>query len=332
MNLRPSGYDLPGFLVLTSHVFEYLTVVLCTIKAMFFRYRLGSFHIFSSCCAPNVRQKIVVIHWASMAIELATQYLQYVDELFYTESKKSIQTNQDFDWTGAHTVKVYKVGTAAMNDYGRNGPAEGNWSRYGTVADLDATTEEFTLAKDRSFTFAIDTLDNDETKGNLVAASALARQLREVVVPEVDTWTYGKMIAGAGTKPTALALTSANIYDEIIKGTNVLGNAEAPDAGHILVVTPDTWATSLASYDCRQRRSIHPWHLSRSTKAKPAIVSGRVLFPFLPKILLWPVIRPTCSGHRFIWLTQRDNQNLIYYGKGRKNVFVYFLQTKAAKL
>lgn len=184
-----------------------------------------------------------------MAIELATQYLQYVDELFTTESKKSLLTNQDFDWTGAATVKVYKVGTAAMNDYGRNGPEEGNWSRYGTVQGLDATTESFTLAKDRSFTFAIDTLDADETKQNLAAASALARQLREVVIPEVDAWTYGKMLAGAGTKPTALALTSANIYGEIIKGTNTLDNAEVSDTGRILVVTPDTYLLMKQSPD-----------------------------------------------------------------------------------
>ena len=67
-----------------------------------------------------------------MAIELVTQYLPYVDELFTTESKKSLLTNQDLNWTGAHTVKVYKVTTASMTDYGRTGPASGNWSRYGT--------------------------------------------------------------------------------------------------------------------------------------------------------------------------------------------------------
>lgn len=82
-----------------------------------------------------------------MAIELVTQYLPYVDELFTTESKKSLLTNQDLNWTGAHTVKVYKVTTASMTDYGRTGPASGNWSRYGTVQGLDATTEEFTLKK-----------------------------------------------------------------------------------------------------------------------------------------------------------------------------------------
>ena len=110
---------------------------------------------------------------------------------------------------------MYKISTGSMNDYGRTGAAEGNWSRYGAVESLNATTEEFTLAKDRSFTFAIDALDTDETAQQLAAASALARQLREVVIPEVDTYVYGKMCTGAGTKPTAVTLTAENIYTAV---------------------------------------------------------------------------------------------------------------------
>lgn len=176
-----------------------------------------------------------------MAIDLVTQYLPYVDELFTTESKKSLLTNQDLSWTGAHTVKVYKVTTANMNDYGRTGPAVGEWSRYGQVQGLDATTEEFTLKKDRSFTFAIDKLDKDETGGTLAAASALARQVREVVIPEVDTYVYDVMAAGAGHKPVAVALTKANIYEQIIAANNALDNAEVPETGRIIVVTPDVY-------------------------------------------------------------------------------------------
>ena len=176
-----------------------------------------------------------------MAIDLVTQYLPYVDELFSTESKKSLLTNQDLSWTGAHTIKVYKVTTASMNDYGRSGPAEGEWSRYGRVQGLDATTEEFTLKKDRSFTFAIDKLDKDETGGQLAAASALARQVREVVIPEVDTYVYSIMSAGAGQNPAAVALTADNIYMEIIKASNALDNEEVPETGRVIVVTPDVY-------------------------------------------------------------------------------------------
>lgn len=174
-----------------------------------------------------------------MPIELATQYLGYVDEMFSTESKSSLLTNQDFNWEGASTVKVYRVGTSAMTDYGRSGPEDGNWSRFGQVQGLDATTQSMTLRKDRSFTFAIDRLDRDETKQQLEAASALARQLRQVTIPEVDTWTYGEMCKGAGHKPEALALTAANIYDAITAGNTAMDNAEVPEEGRSIIVTPD---------------------------------------------------------------------------------------------
>lgn len=173
-----------------------------------------------------------------MAINLATKFLPYVDEMFSTESKKSLLTNQDFDWTGAHTVKVYKISTAAMNDYKRNPGSGFTGSRFGEINDLDATTEEFTLKKDRSFTFAIDKLDEDETASQLQAASALARQQREVVIPEVDAYVYGVMAAGAGHKPEAITLTADNIYDEILKGSNALDDAEVPETGRQLVVSP----------------------------------------------------------------------------------------------
>ena len=177
-----------------------------------------------------------------MAINLVTTFKPLVDEKFTTASKKSLLTNTDYDWTGAHSIKVYKISTSAMNDYGRTGPAQGNWSRYGAVASLDAVTEEMTLKKDRSFTFAIDKLDTDETAQQLQAASALERQLREVVIPEVDSYTYGIMCANAGTVPAAKALTATNIYAEILAGSEALDNAEVPETGRVLVVTPATYA------------------------------------------------------------------------------------------
>lgn len=173
-----------------------------------------------------------------MGIELVTQYESYVDELFNTESKKSLLTNEDFSWMGAKTIKVYKITTAKMNDYGRSGPAAENWSRYGAVQSLNATTETLTLGKDRSFTFAIDKMDNDETGGALEPASALARQQRQVIIPEVDTYTYGVMIEKAGNKAEAVKLTPENIYEKILEASLALDVAEVPETGRQLVVTP----------------------------------------------------------------------------------------------
>lgn len=177
-----------------------------------------------------------------MAIELATKFAPYTDEVFKAESKKSLLTNTYFDWTGAHTIKVYKVSTSEMNDYNRSGANNGNWSRYGAVAGLDATTEEMTLKKDRSFTFAVDKLDTDETVQQVAAASALARQQREVIIPEVDTYTYGVMCSKAGHKPAAVALTKDNIYVEILKASEALDDAEVPETGRVLTVTPAVYA------------------------------------------------------------------------------------------
>lgn len=176
-------------------------------------------------------------------VNLVTKFQPYVDEQFKVESKLSLLTNQDFDWTGAHTIKVYKIGTSTMNDYDRAGTnTDTNWSRFGPVAGLDATTEEMTLTKDRSFTFAIDKLDNDETAQQLAGATALSRQDREVVIPEVDSYVYGVMATKAGTKPTAVALTAENIYTNILTASETLDDAEVPETGRVLLVTPAVYA------------------------------------------------------------------------------------------
>ncbi len=174
-----------------------------------------------------------------MSVELVTKYLPYVDEVFTKESKRTLVTNTDFSWDGAKTIKVYKVTTAKMNDYNRNG--ENNGSRYGKVETLDATTQTMTLTKDRSFTFEIDTLDMDETQEQLASDSALARQIREVCVPEIDTYVYNVMCTNAGNKPDAIALTPENIYNEIIKANCVLDDNNVPETNRVMFVTPQVY-------------------------------------------------------------------------------------------
>lgn len=173
------------------------------------------------------------------SVDLVTSFRGYTDEQFATESKRSLVTNQDFDWTGAHSVKVFKLSTGNMNDYNRAATGGGSWSLYGNIEELNAGAEEFTLTKDRSFIFNVDKLDTDETAGQLAAASALARQNREKVVPEVDAYTYAVMCAGAGTVAAA-ALTSSNIYDKIVEANQILDDAKVPETGRVLIVTPAT--------------------------------------------------------------------------------------------
>ena len=179
-----------------------------------------------------------------MSIELTTKYSPKVDELFKAESKVSLLTNSDYDWTGAHTVKVYKVSTSPLNNYQRNYTgAEGETeqiSRYGTLKDLSATTEELILTNDKSFIFNIDRADNDETVGALEGSTALAREIREVVIPTVDTYVYGELVENSGTVEFE-TLSDSTVYEAILTGSETLDDNEVPDTERVLLVTPTTY-------------------------------------------------------------------------------------------
>lgn len=182
-----------------------------------------------------------------MSVELTTIYAPKTDELFVAESKISLLTNTDYDWTGAHTVKVWKISTSEMNDYSRNRSKgqqseAASISRYGVLADLNTQTEELTLKKDRSFIFNIDKLDMDETAQQLAEETALARQLREVVIPEVDKYTYGVMVDGAGKTVEGPKADENNIYELILAGSEYLDDKEVPETERALVVVPGIYS------------------------------------------------------------------------------------------
>ena len=181
-----------------------------------------------------------------MSVALATKFAPYTDEIFAAESKLSLLTNTDFDWVGAHTVKVYKVTTVSMNNYARNiygteDPAYTAISRYGNLYDLSASTEEMLLSQDRSFIFNVDKMDTDETAGQVEAASALARQIRNVVIPEVDTYVYDVMVDDAGKTADPDELTANNIYGKILAGSEYMDDKEVPETGRALICPPSTY-------------------------------------------------------------------------------------------
>ena len=172
-----------------------------------------------------------------MAINLATKFSPVVDESFTVGSKASLVVNSDYDFIGSHSIKIYTVDTAEMNDYGRN---TNGTARYGTVKDLATDIQEVSMEKDRSFTFAIDKADEDETLGALNAGTALARQINEVIIPEVDTYIYGKMVANAG-KTEVESLTASNTYDAIASANAYQDEEGVPEQGRVCVCAPITY-------------------------------------------------------------------------------------------
>ena len=169
-----------------------------------------------------------------MAINLATKFSGVVDEAFTENSKASLVVNSDYDFIGSKSIKIYSVGTAEMNDYGRN--TDGT-ARYGTVKDLSTEIQEVSMEKDRSFTFAIDKMDEDETLGALNAGTALARQINEEVIPESDKYVYKKMCDNAGTTKVE-TITDSNAYDALATGNATQDEDSVPEQGRVAVVNP----------------------------------------------------------------------------------------------
>ena len=161
-----------------------------------------------------------------MAINFAEKYSSKVDERFTKASVTQAAFNQDYDWEGVSTVNVYSIATAPMTDYVMSGD-----NRYGTPDELGDTTQAMTLTQDRSFTYTIDRRNYDDTMMTKEAGKTLRRQMDEVVIPEVDIYRIGKLVAGAGTTSAPAAITAANAYSSLLDGVTTLLDNKAPLAG-----------------------------------------------------------------------------------------------------
>ena len=165
---------------------------------------------------------------------LATKYSKQVDERFHRESQAMMALNNNYEFTGAETVKVYSIPVVAMTDYKRTGS-----NRYGTPSDLTRNVQTLTVKRDRAFTFIIDKGDKLQSQMVSDAGKALSRQLREVCVPEFDAYVFSALAAKA-TERGALcttALNKTNAYELFLQGQEYLGNRNVPDSGRVCFCT-----------------------------------------------------------------------------------------------
>ena len=163
-------------------------------------------------------------------INLATKYADKVDERFYRESQAMVALNNDYKFTGEKTVKVYSIPIVPMNDYSRSGS-----SRYGTPADLSRNVQSLTITKDRSFTFIIDKGDKIQSQMVSDAGKSLSRQLREVVIPEFDTYVFKTLFdsAVANGNYASSAIGKTDAYEAFLAGMEHMGNKSVPDRGRV---------------------------------------------------------------------------------------------------
>ena len=179
-----------------------------------------------------------------MAVNLTEKFATKVDEKLKLEALTGQAVNNDYEFVGAKTVKVYSIDTVEMGDYKKTG-----LNRYGEANELSDSVQEMTMSQDKSFTFTIDKMNGEESNGARQAGEALARQIRERVIPMVDLYRLGEMAKKAGTKATASNLTKTNVADAILAGTEALDNAEVSIVGRQLFVTPATYKLMKQSAD-----------------------------------------------------------------------------------
>ena len=117
-----------------------------------------------------------------MAINLASKYSKKVDERFSLLSvTENIGLNKDYDWKALRPSRF----TTLIP-----------W-QWAIITDLEHKIrkptelehqDSYSLSKDRAFTFTIDRGNYTEQLMVKEAGKALARQIKEVVVPEIDIY------------------------------------------------------------------------------------------------------------------------------------------------
>ncbi len=166
-----------------------------------------------------------------MAIELTTKYAERIDERYFPQTVTAAGTNQNYDWVGAKTIKVTSVGVGTMKDYIR---ATG-YGAVSTAEDLSNETQELTLTKDRFFRMKLDKMDEEESK--IKAAEVLARQLREVTLPEIEAYRL-QVICKAIVANSQSVEQSESPYSDFLSINEKLDDLNVPQNVRVAYVTP----------------------------------------------------------------------------------------------
>lgn len=168
--------------------------------------------------------------------------------LLYALDKAHVATNlvnreyQGIIANQGDTVHINSIGAITVKDYTKNAD----------IADPEAlTTTDQTLVIDQCkyFNFQVDDVDNAEVAGDLIdtamgrAAYSLADVADAYLLKTIAAGVASGNTVGAASGP--IALTSANVYENIVKLRTKLDKANVPNPGRTIVVPPEVYALLL---------------------------------------------------------------------------------------
>lgn len=172
-----------------------------------------------------------------MATNLFTLNSDMPMTAFTRESLVAGKLCNDYDFSGAKTVRILTPITVAMNNYNRTGT-----NRYGTPSEMQDIIQEMTLTQDRSFAITIDKGNDADQNFAKNAGKMLMLQIQERAVPEFDTYVLKKLAEKAGfVAGDSNALTKENVCDRISEATAKLDDKEVPAYDRMLFVSTNTY-------------------------------------------------------------------------------------------
>ena len=191
-------------------------------------------------------------------INLATKYSDKVAERFYQDSVVINHTSKEWDFDGVKSVNIYSVKTYPTVDYTRGtvqeavgdaGNANQYYSRYGSVIEVEDTIQTLTITQDKAVSLAVDKGNNEEQMMIKNAGKVIAREQREVFMPEMERYALKVWANYTGVQKdeTGTALTKSNIVEAITKGMTALGNKNALNSSCYLYIPWTTFGLLLNS-------------------------------------------------------------------------------------
>lgn len=167
-----------------------------------------------------------------MALDYTVKYSKEIAERFRKASVTNPAAGNEFDFTGARSVRVYSMDTAPLIDYGRGS------TRYGSVSDVTYTTQEMLCTQAKSFTRHLEKLDTSDIAIDATAGKFLRMELDEMVVPTMDKYRLKKWVEGGATlKQMNDAPTKNTIVGDIMDLKGKMGDNLVPDTNLTLFIS-----------------------------------------------------------------------------------------------
>lgn len=166
-------------------------------------------------------------------VNYATQFERQLKQKYKRESLTSGLTTEKIKFINAKTVKIPYIEMGGFKDHGRNG----GFNRQNVKNDFMTKT----LTHDRDVEYFIDSQDVDESNLALAAANITNTFEEEHAIPEEDCYRISKLYSdftSLGKTADTTALTTKNILGKYDDFMEAMDEAEVPEEGRLLYVTP----------------------------------------------------------------------------------------------